>query len=415
MTEFKVGDEIQFDEDAVREAHRLDVDARGAERKGYAGRIIGSALGKGGVIMRTDYGDEAPFQIKVPGMHASVWAEESWLKPKAEPTKYVKINDGVETHSDDLVAGKIYPAEINGFGDVDILDVAGDAFNFGEHEVTQVVLADWEYELMHKEGEHGVTDLEDAEDVIPADKFQPGDVVNWVYSDGRQRANGYWDGSTIVKRCTSPGYEEYYEVRCEEGAVGAIHGDQLVLATPQEDDYDEWKANDSAEYYHSGDDSADSPDEAPMTTDYKPVMDEFQFNEAALDSLKTGGPYSMTFKVIPEVKDSNAPTVEELNKGIDISDYITDGDFSISDEALGDLDKEFQEDDKVNHPSHYTGFSNGAEVIDIVENLSFNRGNAVKYLARAGAKDPVTELQDLLKAQWYVNREISLVKGHAGE
>lgn len=415
MTEFKVGDEIQFDEDAVREAHRLDVDARGAERKGYAGRIIGSALGKGGVIMRTDYGDEAPFQIKVPGMHASVWAEESWLKPKAEPTKYVKINDGVETHSDSLTAGKIYPAEINGYGDVDILDADGEEFNFGEHEVTPVVLADWEYELMYKEGEHGVTDLEDAEDVIPADKFRSGDVVNWVHTDGSAAAGGYWMGATVVERVSGGPFDGEYRVRSSDGTFGIIVGDQLVLATTQEDDYDEWKANDSAEYYHSGDDSFDSPDEAPMITDYKPAVDEFQFNEAALDSLKTGGPYSMTFKVIPEVKDSNAPTVEELNKGIDISDCITDGDFSISDEALGDLDKEFQEDDKVNHPSHYTGFSNGAEVIDIVENLSFNRGNAVKYLARAGAKDPVTELQDLLKAQWYVNREISLVKGHAGE
>ena len=62
--------------------------------------------------------------------------------------------------------------------------------------------------------------------------------------------------------------------------------------------------------------------------------------------------------------------------------------------------------DRVNHPSHYTGFSNGAEVIDITENLNFNRGNAIKYLARAGRKDPATELEDLMKAEWYVKREI---------
>lgn len=44
--------------------------------------------------------------------------------------------------------------------------------------------------------------------------------------------------------------------------------------------------------------------------------------------------------------------------------------------------------DAVNHPSHYAeGWSNGAEVIDITENLNFNRGNAVKYIARAGRKD----------------------------
>ena len=37
--------------------------------------------------------------------------------------------------------------------------------------------------------------------------------------------------------------------------------------------------------------------------------------------------------------------------------------------------------DPVNHPTHYAeGWSNGAEVIDITENLNFNRGNAVKYV-----------------------------------
>ena len=60
--------------------------------------------------------------------------------------------------------------------------------------------------------------------------------------------------------------------------------------------------------------------------------------------------------------------------------------------------------DNVNHPKHYQGFSNGAEVIDITENLSFNLGNVVKYVARAGRKteDP---FEDLLKAQFYLERE----------
>ncbi|SIM49438.1 DUF3310 domain-containing protein [Mycobacteroides abscessus] len=66
-------------------------------------------------------------------------------------------------------------------------------------------------------------------------------------------------------------------------------------------------------------------------------------------------------------------------------------------------------------PSHYKdGFSNGAEVIDITENLNFNRGNAVKYIARAGKKDPKAEIQDLRKAKWYVDREIALVERKQG-
>jgi hypothetical protein len=65
--------------------------------------------------------------------------------------------------------------------------------------------------------------------------------------------------------------------------------------------------------------------------------------------------------------------------------------------------------DNVNKPAHYTGFSNNAEVIDITENLSFNRGNVVKYVARAGKKTSSNELEDLLKAAWYLQREIDRV------
>jgi hypothetical protein len=61
----------------------------------------------------------------------------------------------------------------------------------------------------------------------------------------------------------------------------------------------------------------------------------------------------------------------------------------------------------VNHPSHYAeGWSNGAEVIDITENLNFNRGNAVKYIARAGRKDAMRTVEDLKKARWYIDREL---------
>ena len=69
------------------------------------------------------------------------------------------------------------------------------------------------------------------------------------------------------------------------------------------------------------------------------------------------------------------------------------------------------------NPAHYQGFSNGAQVIDIVENLPYNRGAAIKYLARAGRKDPAKHLEDLRKAAWYVAREIERIEGdgHATE
>lgn len=67
--------------------------------------------------------------------------------------------------------------------------------------------------------------------------------------------------------------------------------------------------------------------------------------------------------------------------------------------------------DMINHPSHYT--DGKIEVIDFIEekNLNFHRGNAVKYIARAGKKDPSKEVKDLQKAVWYLNREIERLAG----
>lgn len=61
--------------------------------------------------------------------------------------------------------------------------------------------------------------------------------------------------------------------------------------------------------------------------------------------------------------------------------------------------------DNVNHPEHYTRFGK-SEVIDITEQLNFNRGNVVKYVTRAGAKAGSDEKEDLHKAEWYLRREI---------
>ncbi|MCX4554114.1 DUF3310 domain-containing protein [Streptomyces sp. NBC_01500] len=90
-------------------------------------------------------------------------------------------------------------------------------------------------------------------------------------------------------------------------------------------------------------------------------------------------------------------------------DYLTlESEYeALSAPPLSDATKVVKRSDAVNHPSHYTdGWSNGSEVIDITEHMAFNRGNAVKYLARAGKKDPDKELEDLKKAAWYINREI---------
>ena len=68
-------------------------------------------------------------------------------------------------------------------------------------------------------------------------------------------------------------------------------------------------------------------------------------------------------------------------------------------------------DDPVNHPSHYT--DGKIEVIDFIEdkNLGFCLGNAVKYISRAGKKNPAKEVEDLRKAVWYINRRIKEITG----
>ena len=65
--------------------------------------------------------------------------------------------------------------------------------------------------------------------------------------------------------------------------------------------------------------------------------------------------------------------------------------------------------DMVNHPEHYT--DGGIETIDFIEakKMPYHLGNAVKYVSRAGKKNPEKIVEDLQKAIWYINRYISLL------
>lgn len=66
--------------------------------------------------------------------------------------------------------------------------------------------------------------------------------------------------------------------------------------------------------------------------------------------------------------------------------------------------KSIHQNDPVNHPAHYK--VGGIETIDFIEakGLSYNLGNVVKYVTRAGHKGD--RKQDLEKARWYLTREI---------
>jgi hypothetical protein len=62
--------------------------------------------------------------------------------------------------------------------------------------------------------------------------------------------------------------------------------------------------------------------------------------------------------------------------------------------------------DVINKPKHYT--DSKIEVIDYIEdkNLGYCLGNVIKYVSRAGKKDPSKEVEDLRKAMWYLERRI---------
>ncbi len=65
-------------------------------------------------------------------------------------------------------------------------------------------------------------------------------------------------------------------------------------------------------------------------------------------------------------------------------------------------------EDPIN-PAHYRRHPSGIECIEIARHMTFNIGNAIKYLWRYQDKgDPV---ENLKKAQWYIDDEIRRLEG----
>lgn len=91
------------------------------------------------------------------------------------------------------------------------------------------------------------------------------------------------------------------------------------------------------------------------------------------------------------------------NKSANCTISCKEGNENFSNEDYGFKEISKDEVDMVNHPPHY---QHGIEPIEFIEshNLNFNLGSAVKYIARAPYKG--TELLDLKKAKWFIEREI---------
>ena len=74
------------------------------------------------------------------------------------------------------------------------------------------------------------------------------------------------------------------------------------------------------------------------------------------------------------------------------------------------MSKEKSESSSVEHPDHYMRDS-GHEVIEVINawKLNYNLGNAVKYIARAGKKNPDKLVEDLEKAIFYIRWHIDIL------
>ena len=120
------------------------------------------------------------------------------------------------------------------------------------------------------------------------------------------------------------------------------------------------------------------------------------------------------------IKDMEKAGVEQLDYDSDVKTIIRDGNGNILDIQMKEPGESFNSCrarnglDMVNHPKHYKA-KNGMEVIDVIEAFTANlsgyeathTGNVIKYICRWKEKNG---LEDLKKAQWFLNRLIKNIE-----
>ena len=120
------------------------------------------------------------------------------------------------------------------------------------------------------------------------------------------------------------------------------------------------------------------------------------------------------------IKDVEKAGIEQLDYDSDVKTIIRDGNGNVLDIQMKEPGESFNSCrarngfDMVNHPKHYKA-KNGMEVIDVIEAFTANlsgyeathTGNVIKYICRWKEKNG---LEDLKKAQWYLNRLIKNIE-----
>lgn len=141
---------------------------------------------------------------------------------------------------------------------------------------------------------------------------------------------------------------------------------------------------------------------------YNRYMEEFAGKKATV--IRTFGKGGIELDIDKQVWNWSENVLELIEEEKTVNTKIEEGN-KVNESELKDseISKEVK-NDTVNHPSHYTDTK--IEVMDYIEDkqLNFARGNVIKYVSRAGKKDPNKELEDLQKGFWYLNREIERLK-----
>jgi hypothetical protein len=134
------------------------------------------------------------------------------------------------------------------------------------------------------------------------------------------------------------------------------------------------------------------------------------FVKGAVRCMRCGGPYVSVLENdhnCEEYFDSiRKPPIKDAQKSNRVSPLTT----KRCDECGAGYDSHEAhrcnpEGEKIHHPKHYNTHPSGVECIDITEHMGFNIGNAIKYIWRADEKGK--DIEDLQKARWYIEREIS--------
>ena len=120
----------------------------------------------------------------------------------------------------------------------------------------------------------------------------------------------------------------------------------------------------------------------------------------------------MTKQDFVEELNKEDPTYKKFSKTFEPLTEELVNDFEGLDKPRMEVDELAVRNDLISHPDHYRpGVYEAINVIRAWE-LNFAMGNALKYICRAGKKDPETEIEDLRKAIFYLQSEIVILQSH---